>query len=127
MFNLKRVNNASVIAPSIKQIAANTSVSYAVGDALVITSGKAAKAGATAVPEYICAEKASGKDEISAYLVEPNMEFETTLSTAGTLTVGSKVTLHTDSAQVTATTTSGVAEVVSAAGSAQGDVVVVKF
>lgn len=125
MFGYRRTNN-SYSAPAIKQVAANTAVEYAIGDALIVTSGKLAKAGATDKPEYISAEKAIGKDVLSVYQVEPNQEYETTLSTAGTLVVGTKVTLSSAS-EVTATTTSGVAEVVSVAGSAQGDAVVVRF
>lgn len=125
MFGFHRANNTGV-APTIKQVAANTSVEYAVGDALIITAGKLAKAGSTDKPEYIAAEKATGKDVLSVYQVESNQEYETTLSTAGTLVVGSKVTLSSAS-EVTATTTSGVAEVVAVAGSAKGDKVIVRF
>lgn len=126
MFGYRRTNNSGV-APTIKQVAANTAVTYAVGDALVVTSGKLAKAGATDKPEYISAEKASGKDVLSVYQVESNQEYETTLSTAGTLVVGTKVTLSSTSDSVTATTTSGVAEVVSVAGTTSGSAVVVRF
>jgi hypothetical protein len=125
MFHYKRANNTAA-CPTIKQVAANTGVSYEVGDALIVTSGKLAKAGTTDKPEYISAQKASGKDVLSVYQVESNQEYETTLSTAGTLVVGTKVTLSSAS-EVTATTTSGVAEVVSVAGSAKGDKVVVRF
>ena len=127
MFGFRRSNNNGVLAPTIKQVAANTAVTYAVGDALVLTSGKLAKAGATASPEYISAEKASGKDVLSVYPVDGNQEWETTLSTAGELVVGSKVTLSSTSDSVTATTTSGVAEVISVAGTTSGSAVVVKF
>ena len=47
MFKFRRMNNSGV-APTIKQVAANTAVTYAVGDALVITSGVLALAGSTA-------------------------------------------------------------------------------
>jgi hypothetical protein len=126
MFGFIRANN-NYAAPTTKQIVANTAVTYAVGDALVITSGKAAKCGATTKPEYICAEKASGKNVISAYQVEGNQEYETVLSTAGTLAIGSKVTLSDTADSVTATTTSGVAEVISVAGTTSGSKVVVRF
>lgn len=125
MFGFHRANN-NYAAPTTKQVAANTAVDYAVGDALVITSGKLALASATATPEYISAQKASGVDVLSVYQVEPNQEWITTLSTAGTLTVGTKVTLSSAN-EVTATTTSGVAEVVSVAGTTAGSEVVVRF
>ena len=51
-----------------------------------------------------------------------------TLQAAGTgLTIGSKVTLHTDGLQVTGTTASGVAEVVYMDGTAAGDMCRVRF
>lgn len=125
MFEFIRANN-NYAAPTTKQVAANTAVEYAVGDALIVSSGKLAKAGATDKPEYISAEKASNKDILSVYQVESNQEYKTTLSTAGTLAVGTKVTLSSAN-EVTVTTTSGVAEVVSVAGSAKGDEVVVRF
>jgi len=125
MFGFHRANN-NYAAPTTKQVAANTSVAYEVGDALIMTAGKLAKAGSTDKPEYISAEKATGADELSVYQVESNQEWKTTLSTAGTLTVGAKVTLS-SATEVTATTTSGVAEVVSVAGSAVGDEVIVRF
>lgn len=128
MFNLHKVDNTAVCAPTTKQITANTEVAYKVGDALVITSGKAAKATGTTKPTHMCVETATGADEISAYIIEPNQEYEVPLSAVGTsLKVGDKVTIHTDAAQVTATTTSGVAEIVAINGTAVGDTVIVRF
>ena len=63
--------------------------------------------------------------------VQDYMEFETTLAVApadsATIGVGDKVTIHTDGMQVTATKTSGVAQIVALDGQAVGDRVVVKF
>lgn len=128
-FLFKKVSNAAVLAPTIKQLAATSGVAYKVGDALGISSGKAVKVSGTTAPTYICAEAktAGASDEISAYLIEPNQEYETTLQTDGTLTVGVKYTIHSDSAQVTATSTTGVAEVISVEGTTAGAKVVVKF
>lgn len=126
MFGFRRANNSGV-APTIKQVAANSAVTYAVGDALVLTSGKLAKAGATVKPEYISAEKAYGKDVLSVYQVESNQEYETVLSTGGTLAVGDKVTLSSTADSITTTTTSGVAEIVSVAGTTSGSAAVVRF
>jgi hypothetical protein len=86
-----------------------------------------AKAGATVKPEYISAEKASGKDVLSVYQVESNQEYETVLSTGGTLAVGDKVTLSSTADSITTTTTSGVAEIVSVAGTTSGSAAVVRF
>ena len=126
MFKFRRSNNNAVLAPTIKQVAANTAVTYAVGDALVITDGKLALAGSTATPEYIAVEGGLGLDTLSVYPVDGNQEYETTLTGSGTLVVGSKVTLS-SAKEVTTTTTSGVAEIISAAGTASGSAVVVKF
>ena len=125
MFGFRRANNSGV-APTIKQVAANTAVTYAVGDALVVTSGKLALAGATDKPEYIATQGGLGLDTLSVYQVEGNQEYETTLTGSGTLVVGSKVTLS-SAKEVTTTTTSGVAEVISVAGTTSGSAVVVKF
>lgn len=126
MFSFRRSNNTAVLAPTIKQVAANSAVTYAVGDALVVTEGKLALAGSTAKPEYIAAQGGLGLDALSVYSVDGNQEYETTLTGSGTLAVGSKVTLS-SAKEVTTVTTNGVAEVISAAGTASGSAVVVKF
>ena len=92
MFGFRRANNSGV-APTIKRIAANTAVTYNVGDALVITSGKAALAGSTAKPEYIAAQGGLGLDTLSVYQVNGDQEYETTLAETGAVVVGTKVTL----------------------------------
>jgi len=125
MFKFRKMNNSGV-APTIKQIAANTAVTYHVGDALVLTSGKAALAGATAKPEYIAAQGGLGLDTLSAYQINSDQEYETVLAETGAVVVGTKVTLS-SSNSITTTTTNGVAEVVSVAGTAQGSAAVVKF
>ena len=125
MFKFRKMNNSGV-APTIKQIAANTAVTYHVGDALVLTSGKAALAGATAKPEYIAAQGGLGLDTLSAYQINSDQEYETVLAETGAVVVGTKVTLS-SSDSITTTTTNGVAEVVSVAGTAPGSAAVVKF
>ena len=125
MFGFRKMNNSGV-APTIKQIAANTAVTYNVGDALVITSGKAALAGSTAKPEYIAAQGGLGLDTLSVYQVNSDQEYDTVLAETGAVVVGTKVTLS-SSNSITTTTTNGVAEVVSVAGTAQGSAAVVKF
>ena len=97
-----------------------------------MTSGAATKAGATVKPTHICAQEyvapASGNQPIAVYPVLDGYEWITTFAAAPTgIVAGSKVTLHTDSAQVTATTASGVAEVVDMHGAkTSGDEVIVK-
>lgn len=103
-----------------------------VGMALVQTGGNLAIASGTTAPTYVsmiekeaaCAEG----DIIPVMRVLPDMMFETTFQAAATdVNLGDKVTLHTDGLQVTATKTSGVAEVVGMDGTAVGDKVRVRF
>ena len=83
------------------------------GEALVLASGRLTKCGATAIPEFISlktqAAQSTSKTPLPVVRVREDDELITTCT--GTLTatnVGAKVTLHTDGAQVTTTTTSGV-------------------
>jgi len=81
------------------------------GEGLVQTSGRLTKVGATANPEFIALKTAAaGTDvEIPVVRVDDEREWETTsTATVADTLVGSKVTLHTDGLQVTATTASGV-------------------
>lgn len=81
----------------------------ALGEALVLDSGALKKCGVTAVPEYIAMEATSDEAIISVVRVTEDMVFETTFAADATNVVeGTKVTLHTDGLQVTATDTSGV-------------------
>lgn len=110
------------------------------GLALVVTSGKLAVCGATAKPTYICMmesdEALTAGDVIPVQRVSPQVTYETTASVelatgsadAKTpLPVGSKVTLSSDGMSITATTTNGVAEIVSMDGTAAGSKVRVRF
>lgn len=103
------------------------------GMALIQSSGNLAIATGTNAPKYISMiEKDSActaGDLIPVIRVEPGTIYETELSAAGTsLKLGDKVTLHASNGlQVTATTTSGVAEIVEFLGTASGDKVRVRF
>ena len=103
-----------------------------VGMALVQSGGNLAIASGTTAPTYVSmiekeAACAAG-DIIPVMRGLPDMVFETTFSTAASaIKLGDKVTLNTDGLQVTATTTSGVAEVVGMDGTAAGDKVRVRF
>lgn len=80
------------------------------GEALKLTGGKLAKAGATDKVSFICAGPAREHDKkIPVIRVTPNIEFKTTsTATVADTLIGTAVTLHTDGLQVTATTESGV-------------------
>lgn len=126
MFGLFKMDKANT--PIIKQLPA-AAATYNVGEVAVLSGGVVTKATGTTMPTHLVAEKGTKTtaDTVSVIPIYPDQEYITTLSTAGTLTVGSKVTIASDASQVTATTTSGVATVIEATGSTSGSTVVVKF
>lgn len=132
MFKLIKIENARMNVPEPVFHEVKASEAVQLGEALVLTSGKLTKCGATAKPEFIamadCAADAA-KRLIPAARVEPNQLYEVPVQEAPTsLVEGSKVTLHTDGLQVTATTTSGVVTVESLNGAAAaGDIIVVRI
>jgi len=118
--------------PIEKELPATATVEYKLGDALAYgQDGTIVKATGTTKPEFICASNdftAAAGDVVVGQLIEPEMEFLTSLSAAGTsLKLGNKVTIHTDGAKVTATTINGVAEIIEMFGTASGSNVLVKF
>jgi len=104
-----------------------------VGMAMTQTSGNLAVATGTTKPTYICMCERSAAvtagEIIPVIRVNEDIIFETTFSaSASSIKLGDKVTLHASSGlQVTATTSSGVAEVVGMDGTASGDTVRVRF
>lgn len=132
MFKLIKIENARMNVPEPVFHEVKASEAVQLGEALVLTSGKLTKCGATAKPEFIamadCAADAA-KRLIPAARVEPNQLYEVPVQAAPTsLVEGSKVTLHTDGLQVTETTTSGVVTVESLNGAAAaGDIIVVRI
>lgn len=120
-------NNAS---PIEKEIVATNATTYNHGCLLAYGSdGTAVVTSGTAVPEFVYAGKttvAKTGEKLAVIPVFPEYEFETTLSAAGTsLKTGNKVT--TTGEQATATTTSGVFEILVGAGAASGSKVVGRF
>ena len=117
--------------PAIEYLPAGA-ITPKIGLALTQTSGNLALATGTTKPTYICMKEGAAAltagTVIPVIRVLPDMIFETENSAAFTsINKGDKVTLHTDGAQVTATTTSGVAEVVDFSGTAAGSRVLVRF
>ena len=104
-----------------------------VGMALVESSGKLAIATGTTKPTYISLTERSAAVTAGTIIpvirVLPDQVFETTFSaSASGVNDGQKVTLHASNGlQVTATTSSGVAEIVGREGSASGDKAYVRF
>jgi len=126
---MKLHTNDNMSQPPIELIPADSAVTYAIGQGLVITANKAALVGATAAPTYICVGVAEN-GEVSAIRVQKGHTYAAPLSAAGTaLAVGDKVTHAADAIRVTATTTSGIAEIVGfeTAAKAVGDLVYIKY
>lgn len=103
-----------------------------VGMAMVQTSGKLARASGTTAPTYISMcerDKACTDGElIPVVRVQKDIIFGVPAQEAMTsVKLGDKVTIYTDGLQVTATTASGVAEVVGMDGTAAGSTVLVRF
>lgn len=117
--------------PGIEYMPASA-ITPKVGMALVQSDDNLALAIGTNAPTYISmCEKDSpctAGDIIPVIRVNKDMIFETTFAAEATsVKLGSKVTLHTDGLQVTATTTNGVAEVVYMDGTASGNMCRVRF
>lgn len=106
---------------------------YVYGEALKLVNGLLTKCGATDKPEYIAGTNytapATGNKALAVSPVMPSYEYETTFAADATaINAGSKVTLHTDGGQITATTTSGVAYIVKKLGTgAVGTKALVRF
>ena len=129
MFMLSRMKVG--LTPPIVYMQPAADETFAVGEALKLASGKVTKASGTDVPSHVCVGGIQKDGSVPCVEVQKYMEFGTTLAAAPasgtTLAVGSKVTLHADGMQVTATTTGGVAEITSIEGQTVGDAVTVKF
>ncbi len=115
--------------PPIELIPADSAVTYAIGQGLVITANKAALVGATATPTYVCIGVAAN-GEVPAIRVQKGHVYAAPLSAAGTaLNVGDKVTHDVDAIRVTATKADGIAEIVGfdTAAKAVGDLVYFRY
>lgn len=115
-------------APIEKEIVATNGTTYTHGMLVAYGSAGTAVAGSTN-PEFVYVGKdttAKTGDKLAVVPVLPEYEFETTLSASGaSLKTGNKVTV-TDT-QATATTASGVFQILEGAGGASGSKVVGKF
>lgn len=123
--------NQGGIVPGLEYLPAGA-ITPKIGMTLVMTNGNLAVCGATTRPQYICMTSAdealTAGTVIPVFRVLEDMLFATTWSAAASaVNAGNKVTLSSDGLEVTATTTSGVAEVVSMDGTAVGDTVYVRF
>ena len=118
---------------AFKYLPATGSTKPDIGLALVLSSGKLAKASGTTKPTHICMMEApaavSAGTLIPVIEVEPDIVFEcVNQASLSGVNVGQAVTIHTDGLQVTATTSSGVATIVEkTAGSGTGNPTLVRF
>lgn len=130
-FLLHKVDGSQKI-PGIEYLPCGA-ITPKVGMALIQTTGNLAIATGTAKPTYISlverSSACSAGELIPVMRVTEDLVFETTFSaSASSIKLGNKVTLHASSGlQVTATTTSGVAEVVGMEGTASGSKCLVRF
>lgn len=125
--------NVTAIEPMIEvPVTANEAI--VVGEALKLNAGKLTKGTATARPEYISVAKVeAGTNKVGAVIQTlADMEFEAEVVASGgadALVVGDKVTIGADGVTLTATKTSGVAEIVAIPEPLQsiGGKVIVRF
>lgn len=115
---VKNDNGDNFPVVELKKAAAAT---YEVGDTLKLnaSTGAVEKTYGTNKPEYICACQtvAASGDTIAVNPVYAGQTWQTQFSADGSaLKAGAKVTIASDSRKVTATTTSGVAELVTDGG-----------
>jgi len=87
--------------------------SATLGEALVMSSGRLTKCGATATPEFIAMQSRTAESTsvtpLAVERVKEDVEYSaTSTATVAATVIGSKVTLHTDGLSPTATTSSGV-------------------
>lgn len=102
-------------------------ITPAVGMAMVMTGGTLVKCGATTKPQYISMASAVENGKLAVIRVQDQVIYETTASVALTAKEGEKVTLSSDGLEVTTTTTSGVAEIISMEDTTAGSKVRVRF
>ncbi len=114
-------------APDMIWKPTTTSETYKVGETLKLSSaGKLTKASGTDVPEFVSladyVAPASNAKDIPVVEINAGQIYAAPLQASGaSLKAGDKVTIHTDGLQITATTTSGVAEIVKLNGTSVGD------
>lgn len=106
----------------------HTATDITAGMALSFTEGELTKCAATAAPVFVAAGPKDENGMVPVIKVQNYIVFETELSASGaSLHIGDKVTIDADGKRVTATTSSGVATIVSMDGTASGSRVCVRF
>lgn len=135
MFKIVKLLNARVGIPETLNVPVTSGVTYTAGTAVTLSSGAAVHCAATDAPKYIVAADADASKDayVTVYPLLGDAIVEAPVSAAPTsLKIGNKVTLTVNTAGeaigVTATTTSGVAEIYSLCGAAaSGDKLLLKM
>ena len=133
MFELKKIQGGRTNVFEPERYDAKTGEAITFGEALVLSSGVLTKCGATVTPTHIALASVAAGDEkrsIPVGAVAHDQVYEVPLSVApgNAVVPGAKLTISADGLNVTATTTDGVATVVSKNGAAAaGDKILVKF
>ena len=126
---MKYYKSEVAATPSTEEIPVTVGETYVLGEAIVLTDGKATKASGTAAPLYISAATMTGEEGkmLLCVRVLPDQTWEALLTADGAaLAVGDKVTISADGIGVTATT-GGAAEIVQIVDAASGGKVRVRF
>jgi hypothetical protein len=111
MFKLVKILNGRINVPEPEFLPAPSSVTVKEGMTLNVASGAFTKT--TSKPTHIAMKtQTKASEELPAMRVDSNMVFEVATSSAGSIVVGSKLALGSDSLTVGAASDSGVATVV---------------
>lgn len=114
--------------PSMEYYPGKDGETFAVGEALTLAAGALTKCAAAATPTHICVGPRMADDCVPATRVSRHIVYAAPLSADGAaLNLGDKVTLGDDGLTLTATTASGVAEIVKVYGTAVGEDLAVRF
>lgn len=116
------------LTPPIEYHPGKASEAIVLGETLTLTAGALTKCSGANKPTHIAVGPVNKDGIVPVIKVQDYMTFEAPLNVAGTaLKVGDKVTIAADGLGVTATTDSGVAQIVAIHGTAVGDTVEVRF
>lgn len=125
MFSVAKILGGRQNVPETLELPVSGGTTYTLGEALVVSGGKLAKASGDVQVKYIALETyaapATGARKLKCFRVMPYQLFEVPTSAAPTsLAVGGKVTISTTGLEVTATAASDYgAEIVDLLGAAK--------
>ena len=127
MFNCKKIVGGRINVPELEKHIAGADITP--GMALTLSGGQLTLCTGAKTPTHISDGYAKNGEAVACYAVAHDQVFEVPCSVAPTALVeGAKVTIASDALKVTATTTDGVATIISTNGAAAaGDTLYVKF